>query len=70
VKSEPNTADGHKAYYSALKDTVDEAKETLGKELTEWRDAVGDAEKDKVGGKVREDLDDVAEGEDDVEGEA
>ncbi|KIJ53747.1 hypothetical protein M422DRAFT_25546 [Sphaerobolus stellatus SS14] len=54
-----------KAYYAALRDTVEEAKETLGKELTAWRDAVGDAEKDKVGGKVREDLDDAVEEEED-----
>jgi len=66
VKSEPNVAGGHAAYYVALRDAVEESKEVLGKELTAWRDAVGDGEKDRTG-KIREDLDDDAEGEEEGE---
>jgi hypothetical protein len=34
-------------YYTALRASIAEAKDTLGKELTEWRDQVGDLEKQK-----------------------
>ncbi|TDL26375.1 hypothetical protein BD410DRAFT_783410 [Rickenella mellea] len=34
-------------YYAALNATIQDAKSTLGQELTIWRDAVGTAESDK-----------------------
>lgn len=34
-------------YYAGLRASIAEAKDTLGKELTEWRDQVGDLEKQK-----------------------
>ena len=42
------------AYYAALRDAIAEAKGITGRELTEWRDAVGDGEKEKTGGKAEE----------------
>ncbi|KAK0500920.1 hypothetical protein EDD18DRAFT_1067201, partial [Armillaria luteobubalina] len=40
-------ADGHKAYYAALKDAIQLARNQVGDELTAWRDAVGKAELNK-----------------------
>ncbi|KAF9785493.1 hypothetical protein BJ322DRAFT_1005998 [Thelephora terrestris] len=34
-------------YYVGLRATISTAKDTIGKELTEWRDQVGDLEKGK-----------------------
>ena len=39
------------AYYAALRGAIAKAKVITGQELTEWRDAVGDSEKEKTGGK-------------------
>lgn len=53
--SEPESAvpkqSCHHDYYVALREAISEAKVVTGRELTEWRDAVGDGEKDKTGGK-------------------
>ena len=35
------------SHYAGLRATITTAKDTLGKELTEWRDQVGDLEKGK-----------------------
>lgn len=35
------------SYYAGLRATIPMAKDTVGKELTEWRDQVGDLEKGK-----------------------
>jgi hypothetical protein len=40
-------ADGQKKYYEALRGAIGEAKNTVGEELTAWRDAVGSKEQDK-----------------------
>lgn len=37
----------HKAYYEGLLHAVRQAKDVTGKDLTVWKDAVGDAEKNK-----------------------
>lgn len=56
----------YKAYYAALRNAVEEAKELLGAELTAWRDAVGDGEMHKAKGKISQDEDeDIGEREDD-----
>ena len=36
-----------KNYYAGLRAAITTAKDTVGKELTEWRDQVGDLEKGK-----------------------
>lgn len=41
-----NVGDGG-GYYVGLRATIATAKDTIGKELTEWRDQVGDLEKGK-----------------------
>ncbi|KAF8515833.1 hypothetical protein BU17DRAFT_93244 [Hysterangium stoloniferum] len=41
-----STAEEH---YAALREALSNARETLGYELTQWRDAVGDGEKEKDG---------------------
>ncbi|KAG8922311.1 hypothetical protein FRC01_014211 [Tulasnella sp. 417] len=35
------------AYYDSFLDTLKKAREVTGKDMTAWRDAVGDAEKNK-----------------------
>ena len=54
-------------YYAELRKAVLHAKDTLGEELTQWRDAVGKAEVDKETKKSLkeddEDEDDDSEGE-------
>jgi len=54
------------AYYAALRDAIAQAKDVTGSELTKWRDAVGDGEKNKTGGKAE--VNEEGEGED-FEGE-
>lgn len=56
-------------YYTALKDTIKSAKLALGQELTEWRDAVGNAENFKEPKKLSKKDDDGEDEEDDAEGE-
>jgi len=54
-------------YYAGLRASISTAKDTVGKELTEWRDQVGDLErgKDVKPQKVQADAD---EDEEDEEG--
>jgi hypothetical protein len=53
VKSSESKAEtGSEAHYEALRDAIAQAKDVTGGELTKWRDAVGDSEKEKAGGKV------------------
>ncbi|KAF8529377.1 hypothetical protein JB92DRAFT_709055 [Gautieria morchelliformis] len=42
-------------YYAALRDAIAKAKDITGRALTEWRDAVGDGEKEKTGGTAEVD---------------
>ncbi|KAF8586101.1 hypothetical protein K439DRAFT_984135 [Ramaria rubella] len=62
TESVNNSASEAEVHYAALRDTIAQAKETIGRELTAWRDAVGDGEKEKTGGKVvDEDTEDAGE---------
>ncbi|KAF9007902.1 hypothetical protein BDQ17DRAFT_1350220 [Cyathus striatus] len=58
--------EGQKAYYSALHDAINEAKDKIGDDLTKWRDAVGKAEvtkepKGKTGDEADEEDEEVDE---------
>ena len=53
VKSTP--ADGHKVYYTALREAIEEARNQVGDELTVWRDRVGKAELTKEPQKADDD---------------
>jgi hypothetical protein len=46
-KSQSFAFDKNDNYYAGLRGAIATAKETVGKELTEWRDRVGDLEKGK-----------------------
>lgn len=43
----PNTGTTSQSYYTDLRDAIKSAKTLTGADLTQWRDAVGDAEKAK-----------------------
>lgn len=64
----PQSGESFNAYYAALRGAIAQAKDVTGRELTEWRDAVGDGEKEKTGGK-EEEISEEGEvaGEDDLE---
>jgi hypothetical protein len=47
TKSQTFQFESDNNYYSGLRRAIATAKEETGKELTEWRDAVGDLEKGK-----------------------
>lgn len=51
------------AYYTNLRKTIEVARETIGAEMTQWRDAVGKAEdaKMKTVKKIDEEEDEVEE---------
>ena len=53
VKTKP--ADGHKVYYTALREAIEEARNQVGDELTAWRDRVGKAELTKEPKKADDD---------------
>jgi hypothetical protein len=42
-----NVSEGQKKYYEGLRAAISEARNSLGEELTAWRDAVGNAEQTK-----------------------
>ncbi|CAL1694807.1 unnamed protein product [Somion occarium] len=42
-------------YYDALRQSITQAKDTVGEELTTWRDAVGGREADKEPKTLKED---------------
>ncbi|KAI0274804.1 hypothetical protein BC834DRAFT_965285 [Gloeopeniophorella convolvens] len=62
----PQTAaqPGYKAYYDALRATIDDIKTVTGQELTVWRDAVGNREQGKEAG-TKQAVDEDGEDEDD-----
>lgn len=47
--SHRNHTSNAEEHYAALREAVSNARETLGSELTQWRDAVGDGEKERDG---------------------
>ena len=53
VKSTPT--DGHKVYYTALREAIEEARNQVGDDLTAWRDRVGKAELTKEPKKADDD---------------
>ena len=56
---------GQKKYYENLRDAVSEARITLGRELTAWRDEVGNAEQWKETKKtLKYEADEEDDGED------
>ena len=57
------SASGHKEYYDALRAAIDGIKEVTGRELTAWRDAVGNGELGKEANVKKEDDEDGGEGE-------
>ena len=59
VKNAP--ADGHKVYYTALREAIEEARNQVGDELTVWRDRVGKAELTKEPKKADDDEDEEEE---------
>lgn len=61
IKSCKSTKTGSEAHYKALRDSIAQARDLVGKELTAWRDAVGDGEKEETGGGVN--VDEEVEGE-------
>lgn len=70
TKHEFPVAEGQESselYYEGLRVALSKAKVVLGKELTAWRDAVGDLEKDKDGGKWNHDEEEEEEEEADEE---
>ncbi|KAF9011359.1 hypothetical protein BDQ17DRAFT_1272886 [Cyathus striatus] len=54
--------EGQKAYYGALHDAIQEAKDSIDDDLTKWRDAVG---KDEVTKEPKRKTGDEADEEDD-----
>jgi hypothetical protein len=48
-------SEGIQSFYEAVVLAVGEAKNTLGKELTDWKDAVGNGENFKETKKVKDD---------------
>ena len=57
-----------KGHYVGLRAAIATAKETVGKELTEWRDQVGDLEKGKDAKPKKTQADTDADEEDEEEG--
>ncbi len=51
------SAGGYKEYYEGLRQSIAQAKDVLGEELTAWRDAVGNRELKKEPKKVQKDDD-------------
>jgi hypothetical protein len=62
-------ASGHKEYYDALRAAIGEIKDVTGRELTAWRDAVGNAELGKEANVKKEKGDDGDGSENGGEGE-
>lgn len=58
-----------KVYYPGLRESIERAKNTVGEELTAWRDAVGNKEQSKET-KPTKDEEDEDEEEDEEEDEA
>ena len=56
------------SYYAGLRATIAKAKDTVGKELTEWRDQVGDLEKGKDAKPKKTQADADGDEEDEEEG--
>ena len=56
------SASGQKEYYDTLRAAIDEIKEVTGRELTAWRDAVGNGELGKEANVKKGDDEDGNEG--------
>ena len=63
----PESAESQKAYYANLRSAVQQAKSTLGEQLTAWRDAVGKREDKKEATIPKKSEDDEDEEEEELE---
>ncbi|EKM61790.1 uncharacterized protein PHACADRAFT_248656 [Phanerochaete carnosa HHB-10118-sp] len=59
-----------KVYYSGLRESIERAKNTVGEELTAWRDAVGNREQSKEMKLAKKDEEEGDEDDDENEDEA